>query len=234
MKAVLAQRAPAAPVVELFNDAPAFNPRAAAHLLAAYFSEFPPATIFLCVVDPGVGGSRRPVMVALRGRWLVGPDNGLFDVVAAREGGGQWWEIGWRPLRLSSTFHGRDLFAPVAAMLANGQRPEATRLGDGGVERRDGAADLAEVIYLDQFGNAMSGIRADRLSETATLVVAGRRLRKRRTFSDVARGEAFWYENANGLVEIAVNQGSAGEALGLKVGSPIRIEDGPPPSAGEA
>ncbi|MGE5027496.1 MAG: S-adenosyl-l-methionine hydroxide adenosyltransferase family protein [Betaproteobacteria bacterium] len=84
VKAVLAQRAPGVPVIDLLNDAPDFNVRASAHLLAALAPQFPPGSVFLAVVDPGVGSARGAVVVEADGRWFVGPDNGLMSVVAAR------------------------------------------------------------------------------------------------------------------------------------------------------
>ena len=127
MKAVLYRDAPGVPVVDLFSDAPTCNPRATAYLLSAYAMEFPAGSVFLGVVDPGVGTeARRPVAVEADGRWFVGPDNGLFSLVARHAHTAHWWEITWRPQHLSMSFHGRDLFAPVAAMLARGERKRST------------------------------------------------------------------------------------------------------------
>src|SRR5882757_10859172 len=120
MVAVLQQTAPGVPVIQLFADAPAGNPKAAAYLLAAYAAWFPPGTVFLCVVDPGVGGARAPLMIDADGRWYVGPDNGLFELLLRRAKSAQTRAITWRPEKLSASFHGRDLFAPAAAQLAKG------------------------------------------------------------------------------------------------------------------
>src|SRR5215472_12560031 len=101
MKAVLHRTAPGIPVIDLFADAPACDPRRAAYLLAAYAPWFPQGTIFLAVVDPGVGGSRAPVVLAADGRWYVGPENGLFELVARRAmTAPRLWEITWRPSAL--------------------------------------------------------------------------------------------------------------------------------------
>ncbi|MBX6322432.1 MAG: SAM-dependent chlorinase/fluorinase, partial [Rhodospirillaceae bacterium] len=120
VKAVLHGMAPGMPQIDLFADAPAGDPRASAYLLAAYATWFPAGTVFLCVVDPGVGGPRPAVIVEADGRWYVGPGNGLFEMVVRRAAIARRWDIAWRPERLSRSFHGRDLFAPVAAMLARG------------------------------------------------------------------------------------------------------------------
>ena len=222
MKAVLLSQAPGVAVLDLMADAPACDPRRAAYLLAALAPEMPAGTVLLCVVDPGVGTRRAAMVAELDGRWLVGPDNGLFEPLSRRAGSARFWEIAWRPERLSASFHGRDLFAPVAARLAAGLSPEAagcrpfTPAG-----RPDWPDDLAEVVYLDHYGNAMTGLRAATLSPEARLEVGGHRLLRARTFGDVPAGAAFWYENANGLAEIAVNGGNARQVLGLSLGFPV-------------
>jgi S-adenosylmethionine hydrolase len=109
MKAVLHQMALGTPVIDLFADAPVGNPKASAYLLAAYAAWFTTGTIFLCVVDPGVGGARLPVIVEADGRWFVGPDNGLFELVQRRAEKMRSFEIEWKPEHLSASFHGRPL-----------------------------------------------------------------------------------------------------------------------------
>ena len=222
MKAVLHQMAPGIPVVDLFADAPVSNPKASAYLLSAYAAWFPPRAVFLCVVDPGVGGTRPPIIVEADGRWYVGPGNGLFEMVQRRAVDTRSWTIDWRPERLSASFHGRDLFAPVAAMLARGEWPPGHPRRDEADRRRDWPEDLGEIIYIDHFGNAMAGLRAAMLPVGARLAAAGRVLENATTFSDRPPGTAFWYENSNGLAEIAVNRGRADE-LGLGIGSPVEI-----------
>ena len=123
MKAVLWRMAPGIPAVDLFADAPVGNPKASAYLLAAYAEWFAAGTVFLAVVDPGVGGTRPPIILEADGRWYVGPGNGLFELVERRATSKRSWDIDWRPERLSASFHGRDLFAPVAAMLARDEPP---------------------------------------------------------------------------------------------------------------
>jgi S-adenosylmethionine hydrolase len=223
MTAVLAREAPGTTVVSLFADAPAFDPQAAAYLLAAYAPEFPLGSVFLCVIDPGVGGKRAPLALQADGRWYVGPDNGLFALVARRAREARWWKITWRPERLSASFHGRDLFAPVAARLARGEPPPGDELAAPPTSGADWPDDLPRIVYTDHFGNAMTGLRAELLAERAELEVAGRRLRRARTYSDRPPGEAFWYENANGLAEIALARGRADRELGLAVGTPVTV-----------
>jgi S-adenosylmethionine hydrolase len=226
MKSVLCQQAPATPVIDLMHDAPAFDPQAAAYLLASLVSRFPKDSVFLCVVDPGVGSQRRPLIARIDERWFVGPDNGLFDIAAQHATGDsaiKWWEISWRPEKLSASFHGRDLFAPVAAMLANGEAPPGQPLDIPHERLLHWPGDLEKIIYIDHFGNAMTGIRAMNLDSDQIIAAGDQRLCWARTFADVAAGQGFWYENSNGLVELAVNQGRADEILQLKIGDDVTL-----------
>ena len=129
VKAVLAREAPGVPVIDLFADLPPFRPQLAAYLLAAYGETFVAGDVILAVVDPGVGSARAALALEADGRWYVGPDNGLFEIVLRRAGAAQCWTIDWRPPAMSATFHGRDLFAPVAARLARGEPPPGTSRG---------------------------------------------------------------------------------------------------------
>jgi S-adenosylmethionine hydrolase len=223
MKAVLHQMAPGIPVVDLFADAPVGNPKASAYLLAAYAAWLPQGTVFLCVVDPGVGGARPAIFVEADGRWFIGPGNGLFELIQRRARKTRSWDINWKPQHLSASFHGRDLFAPVAAMLARGDSPPGRPCDDRADRRPDWPDDLSEIVYLDHFGNAMTGLRAAVLPADARLAAADHVLERVRTFSDRPPGAAFWYENSNGLAEIAVNQGRADRDLGLSIGTPVEI-----------
>ena len=149
MKAVLQAAAGPVPVVDLMHDAPAARPKPAAYLLAALLPALPRDAVVLAVVDPGVGGPRDPLAARLDGRFLVGPDNGLFEPSAARAADAAWFRITWRPERLSASFHGRDLFAPVAARLAVGEAIDdmataiaaPTAAARHVVERPDGSSD---------------------------------------------------------------------------------------------
>jgi S-adenosyl-L-methionine hydrolase (adenosine-forming) len=222
MKAVLHRMAPGVPVIDLFADAPAGDPKASAYLLAAYAAWFPEKTIFLCVVDPGVGGARPAILLEADGRWYVGPGNGQFELVQRRAATARRFDITFAPERLSASFHGRDLFAPVAAMLARGEEPPGRPRNDDSDRRPDWPDDLAEIVYVDHYGNAMTGLRAAVLAPETRLAAAGRVLERATTFSDRPPGTAFWYQNSNGLAEIAVNQERA-DALGLAVGSAVVV-----------
>ena len=222
VRAVLHESAPDAAVVDLLNDAPGFQVRASAHLLAALTPRLPRGSVVLAVVDPGVGGVREAVVVEADGLYFVGPDNGLLSVVTGRAETVRCWRITWRPTALSVSFHGRDLFAPVAAAVARGDFPD----GWGEPLPRLGVAldagDLAEIIYIDHYGNAQSGLRATAQSHETRFECAGHTLAFARVFAEVPPGTAFWYENSLGLVEIAVNGASAEQHLGLRVGDSLR------------
>jgi S-adenosylmethionine hydrolase len=221
VKAVLARHAPGIPVVDLLHEAPAFNIKAGAHLLAAVAAQIPAGGVTLAIVDPGVGGARGTAVLNADGRWFVGPDNGLLSVLAARAIACTYWRITWQPDHLSASFHGRDLFAPIAAALASGEFPAGKAAAASGLTVNFGATDVGEIIYIDHYGNAYTGLRAQGLSRDTRVAVAGRSIGYARVFSAVAAGEMFWYENSLGLVEIAGNGCSAAHKLGLAVGQPI-------------
>ncbi len=216
----LTQLAPAVPVINLFSDLVPFDVQAAAYLLPAYSNGFSPGTVFLCVVDPGVGSERPAVVLQADDLWYVGPNEGLFALVARRAGHLECHEL--PPASgVSSSFHGRDVFAPVAAQLASSQAVAARPVSAGCLEQPDWPDDLFRVVYIDRYGNAITGVRASVLDASQSLTVNGYPLQPARTFSDLGAGEAFWYANSNGLVELAVNRGRADEMLGIAVGSEL-------------
>lgn len=224
IKAALLRRVPAAVIVDLLHDTPDQDVLAGAHLLAALSDSLPDQeAVLLAVVDPGVGGTRRPVVLQADARWYVGPDNGLLSVVKQRAKNWRVWEIVWRQPALSDTFHGRDLFAPVAAMLASCAWWDGALQEVPGLEVELDASDLHEVIYVDHYGNAMTGIRQGVLPRDGQLTVCGNRLPYARVFSEVPAGAMFWYENSIGLVEIAGNCSSAAERLDLAVGTALWV-----------
>jgi S-adenosyl-L-methionine hydrolase (adenosine-forming) len=226
MKAVLLGEAPGVPIVDLCADLPPFDAQGAAYLLAAYAAYFPAGAVFVCVVDPGVGSARDALVVEADGRRFVGPDNGLLALVARRAARAAAWRITWTPEHLSSSFHGRDLFAPVAARLARGDDVPVEPLTLDAVDRADWPDELARIIYVDRYGNLVSGHRAAGIDAARTITAGGRAIAHGATFSAVPAGDAFWYANANGLIEIAVNQARADAVLGLGVGDAFTIENG--------
>lgn len=222
MHAAIVRVAPRVKIIDLLHSVPDFDIRAGAYLLASLAAQFPAGAVFVGVVDPGVGGERRPVMIHADGRWYVGPDNGLFHVVARRARHVEIWTVEWRPPNMSASFHGRDLFAPVAARLARGDWPACSpaKLREPAGDWPD---DLPAIIYVDHYGNAVTGLRGANIDRGASLAVVGRHLRHAAVFSAVTPGMPLWYENSIGLVEIAVNGGNAARVLGVNPGDPVEI-----------
>lgn len=223
VRALLHAQAPGVPVVDLFPDLPAFDVQAAAYLLPAYSQYLPQSSVCLCVVDPGVGSERAALAVRADGRWYVGPDNGLLSLIIRRASSVTAFEITWSPQTLSASFHGRDLFAPVCARLATGGdvpgRPVACKC----LQLPDWPDDLEQVVYIDHYGNAVTGLRGGALRLGSRIEIAGVSCDYRRTFSEAPGPDAFWYVNANGLVEIAVPASSARNLLNLASGQPFRV-----------
>jgi len=224
VETVLHQHAPSEKVINLMSDAPRNNPKASAYLLASLISHVPEGSIIFCVVDPGVGSNEdKPVIFKVDGRWFVGADNGLLDIIARQAKEIEAWVIKWRPEILSKSFHGRDLFAPVCAMIAN--KDEFQKEKFHWKDKHHWPDDLYEVIYIDDFGNCMTGIREKSLVKEMVIQNDHQEIFNADTFSDVKEGTAFWYENSNGMIEIAVNQGTAKCDLQLRIGSHISLSD---------
>lgn len=223
MESVLQQAAPNVPVINLLSNAPTADPRLSSYLLAALRHSFPVNSIFLAVVDPGVGGDRKAVVLQADGQTFVGPDNGLLNTVAVQAENTRWSEIIWKPEQCSMSFHGRDLFAPITAKLAIGAADNLLQPFD----RNDLSTwpqDLAAVIYFDFYGNAMTGLRYCAAFSGKILTINGFALKQADTFGAVAEQQAFWYKNSSGLIEIAVNKGRSEQQLALKLGMPLSFE----------
>jgi S-adenosylmethionine hydrolase len=244
---VIAGICPDARVIDLGHGVPRQDVNAGAAMLARALP-YLPAGVHLAVVDPEVGARRRAVALLTNeeDRLLVGPDNGLLLPAAERLGGvAEAVEISASPWRLepvSATFHGRDLFAPVAARLACG-----APLGDAGTPleagelvapersrpRQEADALVAHVVATDRFGNAILDAahgdllaRGVRLGDAFAARVGARRVRGvvARTFSDVGQGALLLYEDAGGSLALAVNGGDAAALMGLRAGDEVRLE----------
>lgn len=223
---VLRRDAPKTPAVDLMHDVPAFDARSGAYLLAALADEFPAETVFVAVVDPGVGGERRALALQTDRHWFVGPDNGLLCIAARHAQTTDWFQINWQPQGLSRTFHGRDLFAPVAAQLARGEQSALQPAAPPSIGNH-WPDDLPEVIYCDRYGNATTGLQADGIEPDCLLKAGRKTFRPVQTFGEGQANEPIWYRNSNGLVELAINQGNAAEKCKLMVGSEIQLANPP-------
>jgi S-adenosyl-L-methionine hydrolase (adenosine-forming) len=251
LKGVIAGIAPAARVVDLTHSVVAQDVAAGAFSLATAYAYFPPGTIHLAIVDPGVGSARRAVAVAAGGYYWVAPDNGLlgYALAALAAGGhlqGEWrdgrWQLGddaravvlsepryWLPT-VSRTFHGRDLFAPVAAHLARGVALDAlgtpiTSVGALAMPRPEPLADgwRGVVLHVDHFGNLITNLPAALLDARDWRVeIAGRQIAGLSP-SYAAMPPLGAILGSAGYLEIAVPQGSAAEPLGVGVGAPVMI-----------
>jgi S-adenosylmethionine hydrolase len=233
---VIAGICPEATVIDLTHGISRGDVRAGALILSGGL-RYLPRGVHLAVVDPGVGSERRGVALRLAdGRLLVGPDNGLLSL-AADAGGGvvEAVDIGASPFALqpvSATFHGRDIFAPVAARLAGG-----AALADAGAPVDPGALVtlelprahvvdgflVAHVVYVDRFGNVQLDVEEPEFEPGRAFEVAGERARYLRTFADAGTGELFLYEDSSRRLAVAVNRGDAAARLGVAVDDELRI-----------
>jgi S-adenosyl-L-methionine hydrolase (adenosine-forming) len=243
---VFATLCPQARVIDITHGIPRHDVRVGALILNGALP-YMPVGVHVAVVDPDVGAERRAVAVRTADeRVLVGPDNGLLSLAAAELGGiSEAVEIATSPFRLepvSATFHGRDIFAPVAAELAAGAPlaeagapcdPQTLVSLDLPSLRNDGEAIVAQVLYIDAFGNAQLNVTHDdlagsglKLGRAVEIGMAGgdaHAAQFARTFADVARGELLIYEDAYRRLAIAVSHGDAAERLGLERDAELRI-----------
>jgi S-adenosyl-L-methionine hydrolase (adenosine-forming) len=239
--AVLASN-PEAQVVDITHDVTPYDVEAGAFTLRAAFETFPEGTVHVAVVDPGVGSARRAIAVEGAGHFFVGPDNGIFSHVYERARTHRVYQLTNEKFfreRVSATFHGRDIFAPVAGALSRGVRVEElgpevfdyVRLPSAAVERAGEGRLVGAVIHVDRFGNLVTNITREDLSEGlvergASLRIAGRAVRRFRRFfaeDDEDLGEPFAVWGSAGLLEVAVFRDSAARVLGARRGDKVEV-----------
>ncbi|MEM6284526.1 MAG: SAM-dependent chlorinase/fluorinase [Chloroflexota bacterium] len=252
MKGVMKRICPAAEFIDITHDIPPQDVRAAAYMLATNYMYFPEGTVFLVVVDPGVGLQRKPIAVDIGDYTFVAPDNGVLSYVLAQH----------KPLlsveitegdRISRTFHGRDVFAPTAADIASGEKLyEIGAIISDGLNlypkpqlKEDKGIIIGEVIYIDHFGNVVTSIgdclwlddetlqlkprfypemNSRPFSVYSELTIAGETFTEiNRTYGDAPRGSLMALVGSNDFLEFAVNQGNAAQRLDVKVGDPVTI-----------
>ncbi len=221
LKAAIYKIAPKALIIDLIHDLPAFNPKASAYLLASYLEHIPENSIVVGVVDPGVGSTREAIILEGDGLIFVGPNNGLFSIAARNLSEVKLSEIILSKEPASKTFHGRDIFAPIAAQIVAESNVNTKSFSMQKLVGSEWPDNLLEVIYIDHYGNAVTGINKNQISTNQVITVNDYKISYAKTFSSVEIGEYFWYENANGLLEIAAREQSVAEVLNLKVGDQI-------------
>ena len=221
---------PRAVVVDITHEIPPQDIEAGAFTLLACYRTFPAGTIHVAVVDPGVGSTRRPIVVSANDQFFVGPDNGLFTYICEREPSARIFHVTaeeyFRSER-STTFHGRDIFAPVAAALSNGVRPEVLgpEINDP-VQLTDLLQSKPRIIQIDRFGNCVTNISRDEVSSEndLTLIINGATIRDfRRFYGEGSSSSPFAIWGSAGFLEISVNGGSAAQLLRIKRGDPVII-----------
>jgi S-adenosylmethionine hydrolase len=221
MKGVVIRLAPDARVIDIAHDVPAYDIAHGAWVVATACREFPNGTIHIAVVDPGVGGARRGVIVRSEGAYYVGPDNGLFGYLSIERA----WAIENRAMLapdISATFHGRDIFAQAAAALALGKHPD--QIGpditlEGALAWGPRPPGEGRIVHIDAYGNLISDLPRDEAG--AEVAIAGRTLPLARTYEDVALGDVVAYIGSARTVEIAVRNGRADRVLTAPRGTPV-------------
>ena len=227
MKGVILSINPHATIVDITHEIPAQDVAAGAFTLLAAYDAFPTGTIHIAVVDPGVGSARRPIVVSATGQFFVGPDNGIFSYVYDREPDFEAFHITASEYfrhPVSTTFHGRDIFAPVAGALSNELDPSSfgPRISD---PVRLSTSREPQIIHIDHFGNLITSITRKDFIDGATLLVNGKPIRVfRKYFGEEESDEPFGIWGSAGFLEIAVNGGSAAEILGVKRGDRVTTD----------
>lgn len=239
MRGVILTLGPSLTVVDVSHAIAPQAIRQAAYVLSTAAPYYPPDTVHVVVVDPGVGSVRRPMALRCELGVFVGPDNGVIPAALEFLGDTGAWQAAhlterryWRSADASATFHGRDIFAPVAAHLALGASlsdvgeglPDPVRLPDVRLTRTEDGDWAGVVIHVDHFGNLITNIGGEVATPGGARVeVAGISVPLARTYADVAVGQALAYVGSSGLVEVAVRDGSAAARLGVGVGAAVKL-----------
>ena len=244
VKGAVLAACPEATVVDVAHELPPHDVEAAALCLASCFRAFPAGSVFLAVVDPGVGSERRPLALEVAGYRFVGPDNGTFTLVLGDQTAAHIRQItnaGLYRYEVSATFHARDIFGPVAGHLARGlpldevgpEVADPVLFGVPALRALDAGEWEATVIHVDRFGNLTTNLTSAQLDAILApvdgdpteivVVVEGVVLPYVRTYSDVPEGEACALMGSSGRLEVAVSRGNASRLLGALKGTAVRV-----------
>lgn len=237
MKGVILSIAPEACVLDLNHGIEKFNVRDAAFSIAASYDYFPEGTVHVAVIDPGVGGARRALYAKTRKYFFVVPDNGVLTPVLQKEKNVEMYHADnadYFLSEISSTFHGRDIFAPLAAHLANGVEPDRMghRIDDPvlldsyRLSSTSSGIIEGEIVWIDTFGNLITNIPHTMLNSACELEIPDALVRLKginKTYDAVPAGAPVLICGSSGYLEIAVNQGNASRRFGLKKGTKISI-----------
>lgn len=237
VKGVILSLNPGAEIVDISHEIPHQNIMAAAFCLFNSCSFFPEGTIHVAIVDPGVGSKRKALLIQTERYFFIGPDNGIFSLVLRQERlkktihlNNPKYFLG----RQAPTFHGRDIFAPVAAYLSLGVKldefgptlPKIVRLSLPRIEKRRGRI-IGQIIHIDNFGNLVSNVTAQELSKIKKFKIRVRNRiisRLSETYSEVGKGKILAYQGSSGFLEVGIREGNAGLKLGVKIGDKIEIQ----------
>ncbi len=240
MKGVILRISPAARLIDITHNVSPQDIMEAAFVLKNAIPYFPPDTIHLTVVDPGVGTARKSVALRKNDQWFVGPDNGLFSLLLNGESPDEAVELDnpayWQTNAPAKTFHGRDIFAPVAAYLSLEKPLSALGTPLDTLARLQWALPIADgqgvrgwVVHVDRFGNCITNISRDLIDEQRNgkpvKCYVGTSILDRidTTYAEKPAGEPLMLFDSNELLEIAVNTGNAAELLNIRKGSAVNL-----------
>lgn len=240
MKAAILGICPKVVIVDVTHEIAKFNIRMGAYVLASAASYFPDGTVHVAVVDPGVGTQRRAIVIRTKQSYFVGPDNGILILAAAKQSIKSIHELTnprFMMPKVSSTFHGRDVFAPTAAHLLNGVKPaefgpevrEATKAEFAKVTRKNGML-FGEVLHIDGFGNIITNINQKEIAQNrvkgeVNVELTGNNLKLKfcKAYGETKPRETLILIGSHGFLEISVNKGNAAEKFKTKAGDTIIV-----------
>lgn len=214
-------------VVDITNEVKPHDIRSAAFIISQAYRNFPRGTVHLCIVDPGVGGERKPIVVRTRDYYFVGPDNGIFSYIYELEKC-QVFQITWKS-KMSKTFQARDLFGPVAALILKGAKLNSlvkplNRYSKFALPQPEIRSKIIrlKVLYIDNFGNMITNLRStDLMNQKGHFLIKGKKVEIKNSYERVKKGDLLAIDGSTGFLEICRNQGNAALYLEAEPGMVI-------------